>query len=69
MIKWTNVNDQLPTSDGHYLIVTIVGFVDIQQARYYSSHHYGSGHFVVDGGIVDATYWSEANFPMEYEND
>lgn len=69
MINWTNVNDQLPLSDGHYLIITIVGFVDIQAATYYSACHYGSGHFVVDGMIVDATYWSEANFPEEYVND
>lgn len=26
----------------------------------------GSGHFVVDGKVVDATYWTEANFPKEY---
>lgn len=66
MINWTKTEEQLPALDGHYLVVTIEGFVDIQQARYYSSFHYGSGHFVVDGKIVDATYWAEANFPQEY---
>lgn len=68
MINWTNVNDQLPAHDGHYLVVTIAGFVDIQKAVYYSAHHYGSGHFVVDGVIVDATYWAELNLPEEYVN-
>ncbi len=66
MIDWTKTEEQLPATDGHYLVVTIEGFVKIQQARYYSSFHYGSGHFVVDGKIVDATYWTAANFPLEY---
>lgn len=66
MINWTKTEEQLPTIDGHYLVITIEGFVKIQQARYYSSFHYGQGHFVVDRKIVDATYWAAANFPLEY---
>ena len=68
MINWTSVNDEMPSAWGHYFVFTTAGFPQIQEARYYQ-HGEDPGYFLVEGVIVDALYWAEANFPEEYSND
>lgn len=65
MITWTKCKDNLPTSNGWYLIFTIDGYPKIEEANYYVNG--GVGYFTNNEDvIVDALYWAEANFPEEY---